>query len=411
MTSPKSGGRPEPEPTPSILARRNFAGPAFLSGGFRPFFFAAGVWGAVALAIWLLILNGRIDAPDALGASAWHAHEMLFGFAAAAIAGFLLTAIPNWTGRLPVRGLPLAGLASIWLAGRLAMLLAGEGSGQYVAAIVDMGFCVTLLGLILREIILGGNWRNLAVAGILGLLTIANLLMHAEGLGLKVLSGSGWRLGIGAVLLLMSLVGGRITPSFTRNWLAKRGASKLPAPFGIVDKIALVLTGLAVLAWVVVPEAAATGILALTAGAGQGVRLARWRGLSALSDPLVLVLHVGYGWIPVGFVLLGLSVLSDGFAQTDAIHGMTIGAIGTMILAVMTRASLGHSGRTLKAGPGTMAIYLLVTLAVAARLLAAWDAEAYLLHIYLSGLAWIGAFALFAVLYAPLFFRKRRGAR
>ena len=410
MTFPKTGGRPEPEPTPSQIARRNFSGPAFLSGGFRPFFFAAGVWGAFALGLWLLILNGRVDAPEALGASAWHAHEMLFGFAAAAIAGFLLTAIPNWTGRLPVRGWPLAGLASLWLTGRLALLFAGAGNWQYAAAVIDLAFPVTLLGLVLREIILGGNWRNLPIAGIIGLLIVGNVLMHLEALGMKVLSGSGWRLGIGAVLLLISLVGGRITPSFTRNWLAKRGDTKLPAPFGVIDKAALGLTGLAMLVWIILPEATASGWLVLAAGVVQAARLSRWRGLAAVSDPLVLVLHVGYGWISIGFVLLGLSVLTDGFTQTDAIHGMTIGAIGTMILAVMTRASLGHSGRVLKAGAGTLIIYLLVTCAVAARLLAAWGTDAYLLHVYVSGLAWIAAFALFAVLYAPLHFRKRRGS-
>lgn len=407
MTMPKTGGRQEPEPNASILARRNFSGPAFLSGGFRPFFFGAGVWAVVSLGLWLLILNGRVPAPESMGASAWHAHEMLFGYMVAVKAGFLLTAIPNWTGRLPVRGLPLAWLASTWLAGRLAMLLSWNGGAPYLVAAVDLAFLAVFLGLVLREIFLGRNWRNLPIAGMLALSLLANGLMHAEAMGAE-LGGSGWRLGIGAVILLMTLIGGRITPSFTRNWLAKRGDARLPAPFGLADKAAIGLTSLVVLAWTVAPDSRLTGVLALAAAAAQGVRLSRWRGLAALSDPLVLVLHAAYVWLPVGLGLVGLSVLTDGLSQTDALHGMTIGAMGTMTLAVMTRATLGHSGRALKAGRGTVMIYLLVTAAVLARLLAVLQTEAYLLQIYVSGAAWIGAFALFVALYGPLHFHQRR---
>ncbi len=408
MQNPGKFARREPEPSPSVKARREFAGPAFLSAAFRPFFFGAGLWAAISLGIWLLVLNGRIGSPGHFDAVAWHAHEMLFGFFAAAMAGFLLTAIPNWTGRLPVRGAPLGAMASIWLAGRAAMLF-GEHLGAVLTGVIDLGFLLVLLGFIMREIILGKNWRNMPIAAVVFTLLIANLIMHLDAAGVLDTSGAGWRLGIAAIIMLMSLIGGRITPSFTRNWLAKSGGDRLPAPFGRTDKAALAATGLCLGLWVAMPFAMLTGWLALAAALLQAVRLARWQGLRAIKEPLVLVLHVGYGWIPAGLGLLGVSILFDAMPMTDALHGFTIGAVGIMIVAVMTRASLGHSGRPLKIGWGTNILYLLVIAAAITRIMAMVGTDSYLLHIYFSGLEWIAAFMLFVILYSPLYFRKRRG--
>ncbi len=406
--SPRPGTPPgEPAPGPSIRARRDYAGPEVLRQAFRPFFMAAGIWGALSLGLWLLYRSGGLaEAADWPGL-VWHGHEMLFGFAAAAMCGFLLTAIPNWTGRLPVRGALLGGFAVIWLAGRVALLLA-DSLGPWLTGVADLAFPVLLFALVMREIIAGRNWRNLVVASLVGLFAVANLLMHVEQAGVLDTDGAGWRLGIGVLTVLVSLIGGRVTPSFTRNWMVKSGRTALPAPFGLADKLAVFGTVLTMALWSAAPEWALTGGLALLAAVAQGGRLWRWHGLATRAEPLVLVLHLAYLWIPLGLALLGVSILSDGISSMTAMHGLTAGAFGTMILAMMTRASLGHSGRPLKAGTGTSLVYGLVTAAALLRVAAMLVPGSYDLVIILSGLAWIGAFSLFTVLYVPLFVQARR---
>ena len=407
MRDSETSRRVEPEPSASILARRHFNGLAFLSAGFRPFFWGAGLWAVISMGIWLLVLNEQMEAPVHFDMVAWHAHEMLFGFASAAMAGFLLTAVPNWTGRLPVRGFALAGLAGIWLAGRAAMLF-GAYLGNWLAGGIDLSFLAIFFAFIMREILIGKNWRNLPVAAVLFVFLAANLTMHLDNAGVLESDGAGWRLGIMTIIMLMSLIGGRITPSFTRNWLAKSGMEARPAGFGWPDKAALAATGAAALFWVVTPDLAVTGGLLATAAGLQLFRLSRWCGYRTFKEPLVLVLHVGYAWIPAGLALLGVSILADLLPFRDALHGLTIGAVGTMIVAVMTRASLGHSGRPLTAGWGTSVVYLLVIAAVITRILAMAGTESYMLHINVSGFEWIAAFVLFLTLYSPLYFRKRR---
>jgi uncharacterized protein involved in response to NO len=369
--------------------------------GFRPFFLGAGVWSAAALALWLLALSRGFALPSGFGAVAWHAHEMLFGFAAAAIAGFLLTAIPNWTGRLPIQGPRLALLFALWAAGRIAVA-ASSLLGHGLAAAVDVAFFATLCALVLREIAAGRNWRNLPMAGVLAVLALANLLTHLEALELADSGGAGQRLAIATITLLISLIGGRIVPSFTRNWLKKRGETALPRVFGWPDRATLAVTALAGLAWTLLPEAPASGILALLAGAAQGFRAFGWRGERTGAEPLVWILHLGYAWLAVGFGLLGLAILIGLPSPGTAVHALTAGAMGTMILAVMTRASLGHGGRELKAGPATLACYALVTLSVLLRLLSPLFGAAEPAALAAAGLSWIAAFGLFAAAYGPL---------
>jgi uncharacterized protein involved in response to NO len=208
--------------------------------------------------------------------------------------------------------------------------------------------------------------------------------------------------------MLITLVGGRIVPSFTRNWLAKAlpGAT-LPAPFDMFDRIVMALTALALAVWVVWPDGPLAAPTALAAGVALAARLARWRGGGTWREPLVLVLHLGYGWLALGFILLGASEWIAWLPPTAALHALTAGAIGTMTLAVMTRASLGHTGHALIAGRATVAIYVLVTLAALLRLLAPLGGSVYLVLLCLAGLAWSGAFGLFAVSYAPALLRPR----
>ena len=391
----------------SSEARRAYSGPAILAVGFRPFFLGAGLWAAGAVALWLAQLAGWPALPSAFDPIAWHAHEMLFGYVTAVIAGFLLTAIPNWTGRLPVCGRQLGGLFALWCAGRAAVGVSAW-IGPAPAAALDLAFPVVLCAVVLREIAAGRNWRNLPVATIIAVLAASDGLVHLEALGLAPTADLGLRLGIAAVAVLIALVGGRVVPSFTRNWLAKRGEDVLPRPFGGLDRLAVAVTIAAGLAWTIAPEAAASGALALLAAALGAARLAGWRGQRTLAEPLVWVLHLGYAWLVAGFAFLGAAVLVPALPQAAALHALTAGAMGTMTLAIMTRATLGHSGRALTAGPGTAAIYALVGAAALLRVLAPLTALDAALLFGLSGLAWIGAFALFVVLYGPLLVGPRR---
>jgi uncharacterized protein involved in response to NO len=388
-------------------ARRDYRGPAILGVGFRPFFLGAALWSLAALTLWIAALAGGWSLPSAFDPLTWHGHEMVFGYVAAVIAGFLLTAIPNWTGRLPVRGSMLGLLFGVWLAGRAAVAVSAL-IGPLAAAVIDVSFLVVFCGLVAREILVGRNWRNLPVVAIVGGLAGANLLVHLEFLDLAATATLGLRLGIAVVLVLITLIGGRIVPSFTRNWLKKRGAGALPAPFGHLDRLAIAITLATALAWVAAPDSRATAIAGLLAAAVHAVRLARWRGRRSLAEPLVWVLHLGYAWLVAGFALLGLSLLGLGPPPTAALHALTAGAMGTMTLAVMTRASLGHSGRPLTAGPGTTAIYGLVTAAALLRVAAPLQGGASLAVTGLAAACWIGAFGLFVALYGPLFWAPRR---
>ncbi|HEV2302985.1 MAG TPA: NnrS family protein [Stellaceae bacterium] len=381
--------------------------PALLSAGFRPFFLGAAVWAAIAIPLWLAVFTEGGGLPSALPALIWHAHEMVFGYGAAVVAGFMLTAIPNWTGRMPLQGVPLLGLVLLWLAGRAAVLLS-QRIGAPAAAVVDLAFPLVFLAVVAREILAGRNWRNLPMVAALLSLLIGNLLVHLSALGLADTAELGNRLGIATLLMLISLVGGRIVPSFTRNWLAQRqpeGPS--PAPFDAFDRAALAATLFALAFWVAAPDGRATGAAALAAGLALFARLARWRGAAAVADPLLLVLHLGYFWLGFGLTLLGLARFLPVLPQTAALHALTVGAIGTMTLAVMSRASLGHTGRPLKAGRLTIAIYALVTAAAILRVLAPLAGTGYMVAIELAGTAWSGAFGLFALAYAPVWMLPR----
>ena len=236
-----------------------------LQNGFRPFFLAATIWAPTALAVWLAVLAGFVEPPLALPAPAWHAHELLFGYGGAVIAGFLLTAVPNWTGRLPIAGRPLLALLGFWLAARLANLSAAA-IGPPVAAALDVGFWVLLAAVTGREVLVGRNWRNLPPVGLLALLAVACALSQAEALGAAT-GDLGRRLGLAAILVLIGLIGGRVVPSFTRNWLAKRPGEPLPAPFDRVDQVAMALLVVAAAGWVVVPDQALTAAALMAAGA------------------------------------------------------------------------------------------------------------------------------------------------
>lgn len=397
--------------TGSAAARRAWRGPALFAYGFRPFFLGAACWAALAMALWLATIAGHLALPSAFDPVAWHAHEFLFGYVGAAIAGFLLTAVPNWTGRLPIHGWPLAGLAALWLAGRIAVAVSLHMPPSLVAA-VDLALPLALGAAMAREIVAGRNWRNLPVLALLAVFALANGLFHAEAMqGLPAAQGHGLRLGLAATMTMIALIGGRIVPSFTRNWLARRGPGRLPAPpMAVFDRLAMLALLVALALWVGAPDAAPTAIALAIAAALHALRLGRWAGERTWAAPLLWILHAGYAFLPLGAALLALAILApEQVSAAAAQHAWMAGAAGTMTLAVMTRATRGHTGRALVADAGTTALYILLIVAVLARLAAGlWPAQAAMLHA-VAGFGWIAAFAGFVAIYGPMLWRLSAG--
>ena len=378
--------------------------PAFLSYGFRPFFFLGALYAALAVPVWLVSYFGGFGPAGALTGVQWHAHEMIFGYLGAVMAGFILTAVPNWTGRLPLSGAPLVVLVALWLAGRIALFVDAE---PISATVLDLAFPVLLAAAVWREILAGRNFQNAPIAALLSLFALANLVDHLA-VRWVLLDGCGVRLALAVATLLVALVGGRVTPSFTRNWMARAGLSPLPSPMGRLDRIALAVTAIALVGWIAAPDRPAVGAGLLVAGGLLLARLVRWRGYRAAREPIVLVLHLGYLWLAASLLLLGLAALVPSMMPSSAaIHALTAGAIGTMTLAIMTRATRGHTGRTIAADALTNAIYALATLGALLRVTAPFLGAMYPSLLAAAGIAWSSAFLLFACAYAPMLFRKR----
>jgi uncharacterized protein involved in response to NO len=390
----------------AVPRTKPYDGPPLFSYGFRPFFLGASLFAGLAILLWLPAYFGELTLPTAYPPLDWHIHEMIYGYGAAAVAGFTLTAIPNWTGRLPLQRGPLIALAALWLAGRLAMAVSSL-VGALPAAAVDLAFLALLIVFCARELGHGGQSHNRKVVAALAILWLGDLVFHVEAIA-KGYADYGVRVGLAALLLLVTLIGGRIIPSFTRNWLARMNPGRLPAPADRWDTAAIVLAALALAGWVAAPDAAPAGWALLAAGLAQAARLARWRGWRAWRDRLVLVLHVAYLFVPIGFILTALSAF--GLAPESAgVHAWAIGAIGGMTIAVMSRAALGHTGRALIAGPAAQAVYALVFAAAIARIYAALAPEHGFAALHVAAFAWVAAFLGFAAAYWRIFTGSRAG--
>lgn len=398
-------GRPGPGGVPRGLGR---TGPVIFSYGFRPFFLAGAVWAVVAMVMWIAALSGQIDLAGDYGAHNWHAHEMLFGFASAVLAGFLLTAVPNWTGRLPVSGTPLILLFALWCAGRLALLMP-DITGVIVAAIIDSLFLPALLAICAREVIAGRKWKDLKVLAGLLALSLANIVFHIAAIDGDH-SHMATRMAVAAYTALVMVVGGRILPSFTRNWLNKFGRTDFPVPYNNFDVGAILLGVAALAAWTLLPEGPLTVALALLAAAAHAIRLYRWRGWTTWPDPIVAVLHVAYLFVPLGFAAIAIGT-AGWMDERAVLHVLTVGVIGCMMLAVMTRASLGHTGRKLHASRVTVAAYTALVLCALVRPAAEIFPDA-MMHLYAcAGLLWCLAFGLYCFEYAPYLIRDRKPLR
>ena len=379
--------------------------PAILSYGFRPFFFMGSLYAGLAILFWLPLFYGSLETSSLFAPVDWHIHEMLFGYLAAVMTGFLLTAIPNWTGRLPVQGMPLLALSLLWLAGRFAVYFSGQ-IGWMAAGIIDCAFLLAVAMAAATEIVAGRNWRNLKVLIPVTVLFAANVVFHAEA-HFSGISDIGRRLGLGAAILLITIIGGRIIPSFTRNWLVRENPGRLPVPFNRFDAVVIGLSVLALALWTFLPERSETGLALLVAAIFNVVRLGRWAGDRTFRDPLVIILHVAYAFIPLGMLLAATAVLYPGaVASAAAMHAFGVGAIGTMTLAVMARATLGHTGRALRAGKIGSFVFAAIVVAALIRIAAAlglpgdWP-------IHLAACAWALAFLGFAAFYGGMLMRPR----
>lgn len=373
-----------------------------MSYAFRPFFLLNGLFAIVVISIWLMALHGSRFGSVSTTLPYWHGHEMVVGFGLAAVAGFVLTAVATWTGRPAVQGKWLGVLVFSWLLGRLAMMAAAQLPYWLVAA-VDTVFPFVLTFLLGREVIGGGNRRNYPIIGLVLVLAILNLLYHLGSL--RVLPGMD-RLAlyflIHMLLLMITVIAGRIIPNFTANWLRSRGHEQLPVNHALTNRIAVAATIATGVSASMAPFGPVTGTLAAVAALSHAVRLARWRGLATTSEPLLFVLHAAYLWLPVGYALMALAAFGFVFPVTSALHALTMGAIANMILAVTSRVALAHTGRALHAPRLIVVSYILLNAAVIARVLSPLMPGLSVGIIDLSATGWIVAFALFVGVYWPV---------
>ena len=383
----------------AVPTRQTYDGPALFANGFRPFFLLGSIYAGLAILVWLPVFYGEITLTSAFAPRDWHVHEMLYGYLPAVITGFLFTAIPNWTGRLPIRGTPLMALVTIWIAGRLAVTFSAE-TGWLSATLIDASFLLLVALAAGREIVAGRNWRNLPVVLLILLLLAGNIAFHLDA-HFRGTADIAIRAGIAVVVLLIALIGGRIIPSFTRNWLVRENPGRLPAPFGRFDMIVVATGGLALLSWAVSPDNGFTGVALALAGLLHLVRLGRWAGNRTLRERLLLILHIGYFFVPLGF-LLNAAAAFELVPPAAGIHAWMVGAAGIMPLAVMSRATLGHIGQQLTASWVTQAIYAAIVVAALARICAAIEPARSEPLLYVSAFAWAIAFIGFAVAFAPL---------
>lgn len=370
--------------------------------GFRPFFLLAAVAAVILMALWPFVWRGQIGLPSTFDPIAWHSHEMLFGYAAAVIAGFLLTAVRNWTGVDTWTGTRLALLALLWLSGRLLPWVAGVPTGLLMA--VDLAFLPLLAASLVRPLWAGQNRINRVFVPLLLAMALANLLSHLQLAGVHNLFGDARRVMLDLVLMIIVLVAGRVLPFFTQNVLP--GFQAVSRPW--VERGSILLIGLIALAdlsALLPPVVAAT--LWLLFAALQLLRLSGWFEMRVLRMPVLWVLHAGYTWLSLGSLLYGLSLLGL-FAPMGALHALTVGVVGVFTLGMMARVSLGHTGRPIDVSALTASSFVLMNLAALVRVFGpAILPERYALWVDVSAGLWVLAFGLFAYHYVPLLLRPR----
>ncbi|PHR60176.1 MAG: NnrS family protein [Robiginitomaculum sp.] len=384
-----------PKHTPSIF---NIS---LLGRGFRPFFILAALQSVFMLVLWAAQNAGYM--PSAyliLNATSWHSHEMIYGFSIAVIAGFLLTAIANWTNTPPIQRAHLAGLCALWIAGRIVMNF-DLGLSSALIFIISLSFIPIFALSLARPLFATHNKRNFIFLGLLGVLWSAQIcilvfdIYEANYVALMM------------IIIMCSLIGGRIIPLFTVNALRQKGLDLHPKPQMKRDMLALVSIILTTICLVVFPQSILLAFFAFTSALIHIIRMKNYHSLKTLSEPMLWILHIGYVWIIIGLILLGLSALN--FANLSiAIHAFSAGAIGSLTLGMMVRVSLGHTGRKLHATKFTSASFVLMQIAIIFRVFGAWIMPDYTAAwIGLSAILWALCFVIFLYVYAPMLFAAR----
>ncbi len=369
-----------------------------LALGFRPFFLLAGVLATSLVPLWLFAFFGKIALPTRYYGTAWHGHEMVFGFAVAVIAGFLLTAARNWTGEQTTSGARLGALVGLFVAARVLVLFSARVPAALVAA-VDVAFLPVVAIALAMPIVKKKNWRNLGFVPLLLALSATNVLFHASPLHASL----ALRVALDVILMIIVVMGGRVIPSFTASAL-KFEVRKTPR----LDWLSLIAMGAVTLLELLPIDPRALGVAAIVAGVANGLRMVSWRSLATRGHPILWVLHVGYAWIAAGLVLKGVATFVPGWISTAPMHALAVGAIATLILGMITRVSLGHTGRMLFVTTSIAAAYGVLTLAAVLRALGPLVTPSFYPWLLIaSGVAWTLAFAIFTLVYFPILIAPR----
>ncbi len=378
---------------------------ALAAKGFRPFFLLAAAFGAVVVPAWLLVLGGVLRTNAYLDATSWHAHEMVFGFAVAVIAGFLLTAVGNWTQRETAVGAPLLALSVLWVLGRIAMVAAGL-LPRGVPAIVDLSFLPMLVWILARPLVAAKSRRNFVMLAVLCALFAANVVVHLEALGV-VAMGSGRRaclVGIDIVVLVIQIIAGRVFPMFTRSATGVASIRTVP----VVDVLTIVAMAVLTVVDVFAAESAGAAVLSGVVGVLAAVRAIHWGARYSAHQPLLWILHAGYAWIPFGLLLRTVAWFDVAVPRSLATHALTVGAIGSLTLGMMARVALGHSGCPLVVAKPIAWAFAAISAAGIARVVVPLLAPAwYFPSLVTAGALWSIAFLVFVVVYAPLLSKRR----
>jgi uncharacterized protein involved in response to NO len=380
-----------------------------LAKGFRPFFLAAAAFAVSIVPLWLLVIRGSIQPTRYLEPSVWHAHEMVFGFVLAVVAGFLLTAVGNWTGRETAVGTWLLLLVALWVAGRASITFSGL-LPRGVPALLDLAFLPALIGTLARPLFATNNRRNFVMLGVLGALLLANAAVHGSALGLlaPAVARRGCLASVDLVLLVILIISGRVLPGFTRNATGVQTIRSIPG----LDVACIAAMALLAGVSASVPGSKLTAVLAVSVALLAAARALHWGARHSLGQPLLWILHGGYAWLVVGLLLRGVAGLGMPIAESLATHALTVGAIGSLTLGMMARVSLGHTGRTLAPSKPLIASFVVINLAAAVRTLGPLLAPAHYLNWLLAAAAfWTIAFATFLVVDAPILLSPRVDGR
>ena len=374
--------------------------------GFRPFFLLAGWLAILLMAFWVPVFVGGVASDIYYAQIDWHSHEMIFGYTVAVIAGFLLTAVRNWTNTPTPSGLPLAGMSALWLVARILPILVAIFPRWLIAA-ADLAFLPTFAIGIAVPLLKNNEKQNLIFLPLLAVLWSADLLVHADVLGLAPnLARKGVFLGLDVIILVIVIMGGRVIPFFT-----ERALSVVLKRWRIVEWLSPVSVVLFLLTELFVPDSVTSASLAALAACANGARLAGWYTPRYWRVPLLWVLHLGYGWIILGFYLKAGTALGLVPPQFT-IHAFTVGGIGVLTLGMMARVSLGHTGRPLKVGAAMTTAFVLINLAAVGRgLLPPFFPQFFSQLIVASGAFWIAAFTIFIIVYTPILIQPRVDGR